>query len=64
MGMYKTGHTQNASLNVYTQLIDMHGHDSSQANEYLKQYKDDISFIKQAEAVREGYLKKTAEKKD
>lgn len=62
MGMYKTGHTQNGSLNTYTHLIDKHGCDSVEAEAYLQQFKDDISFIKQAEAVREGFISKNGNK--
>lgn len=64
MSMYKTGHRDYPSLSAYSSLVDKHGPESEQANAYLARFKDDESFIRQAEAIRCNFLSKDSDKKE
>jgi len=55
MSLYKTGHRDYPSLSVYSSLVEKHGPESDEAMAYLNRFLDDISFVKQAEAIRLSY---------
>lgn len=64
MSLFKTGHKDFPSLSHYTQLVQEHGPESTQAQGYLGRFLSDDNFVRQAEAVRGMFLLKAATKED
>jgi hypothetical protein len=62
--MYKTGHRDFPSIEKYTSLIESHGVNSAQAENYLSKFRDDINFSKQAEAIKNLYQTKNGANND
>lgn len=60
MSLFKTGHKDFPSLSNYTELVEIYGPTSSQAQSYLGRFLSDTNFVRQAETVRSMYVIKTA----
>jgi len=60
MSLFKTGHKDFPSLSNYTELVELYGPTSTQAQSYLGRFLSDNDFVRQAEVVRNMYFNKTA----